>query len=380
MLASYWLAAGTTSVPISVPASAVPGLTTYARFRYSLGGGLAETGPAPDGEVEDYEITITEGEVWKWLQRPDLELTGIDVNATTPFILADDWECTAPGRVDEIHVWGSWLGDYLPFAEDPAGVRFTLSIHADIPADSLTGEYSRPGELLWMREFLPGDFTVELWQEQIEEGWLDPPDGYLFPADWTCWHYVFRIPPGEAFHQSGMPDSPIVYWLDLQAEPMDVDARFGWKTSYEHWNDDAVWGMGQEPFPGPWSELIYPDGHQWYPQSIDLAFALRSNYGTGVGETVPERSGLLQNAPNPFNPKTTIRYEVPAGGCDVTVEVYDVSGRLVRTLVDGFEPEGRREVVWDGTDDSGRELGSGVYFYRLVTPETDVTRKMLLVK
>ncbi|MFH1689371.1 MAG: GEVED domain-containing protein [Candidatus Eisenbacteria bacterium] len=379
VLTSFPHSGGTVTVPIAVPASAVPGLTTYARFRYSTVGGLSETGWAPDGEVEDYEVLIVEEEVWKWIQRPDLDITGIDVNATLPFILADDWECTEPGRVDEIHIWGSWLGDYLPFGGDPVAVKFTLSIHRDIPADP-PEFYSRPGELLWARDFAPGEFLVGIWAENIAEGWLNPPDVYTFPADWTCWHYIFNMPPEEAFHQIGMPDQPVVYWLDLQAEPLDIDASFGWKTSTDHWNDDAVWGTGQEPYVGPWYELIYPDGHAWEFESIDLAFALRSNYGTGVDQTIPERSGLHQNVPNPFNPNTTIQYEVPAGGCDVSIEVYDVGGRLVRSLIDGFEPEGRREVVWDGRDDSGHELSSGVYFYKLVTPETEMTRKMLLVK
>ena len=378
VLTSFPHPGGTVTVPIPVPASGAAGLTTYARFRYSTVGGLSEFGGAPDGEVEDYEITITEDEVWKWMQHPDLDITGIDVNATLPFILADDWECTEPGRVDEIHIWGSWLGDYLPFG-DATRVKFTLSIHSDIPADP-PDFYSRPGELLWMREFAPGEALVDIEMDQIEEGWLNPPDVYTFPADWTCWHYIFHMPPEEAFHQVGMPDEPVVYWLDLQAEPLDVDAFFGWKTTIDHWNDDAVWGTGSEPYMGPWYELVYPNGHQWETQSIDLAFALRSNYGTGVDQTIPERSGLHQNVPNPFNPNTTIQYEVPAGGCDVRIEIYDVSGRVVRSLVDGFESEGRREVVWDGRDDSGHEMSSGVYFYKLVTPETEMTRKMLLVK
>ncbi len=379
VLANYPHPGGTVTIPIGVPASAVPGLTTFARFRFSSIGGLSEFGAAPDGEVEDYEVYITEAEVWKWIQRPDLDVTGIDVNATLPSILADDWQCTEPGRVDEIHVWGSWLGDYLPDGGNPLGVKFTLSIHADIPADP-PDFYSRPGDVLWVREFNPGQFVAVPWAEQIEEGWLNPPDVYTFPADWTCWHYIFNMPPGEAFHQVGTPDEPVVYWLDLQAEPFDVDAFFGWKTTTDHWNDDAVWGTGSEPYMGPWYELVYPYGHQWELASIDLAFALRSNYGTGVDQTIPERSGLHQNIPNPFNPNTTIQYEVPAGGCDVSIEVYDVRGRMVRNLVNGFEPEGRREVVWDGRDDGGHELSSGVYFYKLVTPETEMTKKMLLVK
>jgi len=84
--------------------------------------------------------------------------------------------------------------------------------------------------------------------------------------------------------------------------------------------------------------------------------------------------------PNPFNPKTRIAYEVPAGGCHVTIDIIDVSGRVVRHLVDGFEDEGMHEIVWDGRDNDAYELSSGVYFYKLVTPESESTRKMMLLK
>jgi hypothetical protein len=378
VLASYAVPGGTVSVPINVPAGAAPGSTVFARFRFSTVGGLSEYGLAPDGEVEDYNVQVTEEQTWKWRQLPDLTETGIDVNSTLPYICADDWLCDEPGRVDEIRVWGSWLNDYWPFL-DPSRVRFTLSIHADIPAEP-PDIYSTPGDVLWIRDFQPGEFSVAVYADQIVEGWLDPPDGYLFPADYTCWEYVFYIPDDEAFHQVGMPDDPVVYWLDVQAEPQDADAFFGWKTSLQHWNDDAVWGSGTEPYFGPWFELRYPAGHQLEGQSIDLAFQIICNYGTGADQTVPKSVGLEQNTPNPFNPKTTIAFDVPAGGCRVAVDIVDVSGRVVRHLLDDFENEGRREVTWDGRDDDGRALPSGVYFYRMVTPQQELTRKMLLLK
>ena len=80
------------------------------------------------------------------------------------------------------------------------------------------------------------------------------------------------------------------------------------------------------------------------------------------------------------DPVTTIAYEVPAGGAHVTLQVFDVGGRLVTTLVDGAEPEGERSVTWRGVDDRGRELPSGVYFYRMTAGEYAETRKMLLLK
>ena len=369
-----------TTFGFAVPASATPGVT-LARFRLSSAGWLPPTGQASDGEVEDYSVVIEE-QLWKWYQPPDLDDTGMDINGTAPFILADDYLCTEPGRVTEIYVFASWLGDWLPFGEDPEAVDFTLSIHADIPADTTSGvPYSMPGEVLWFRDFVPGEFSAQIWQENISEGWMTPPDDYVWPGDSVCWLYMFSVPYDEAFHQVGMPDSAIVYWLDVQARPHDPDAIWGWKTSSMHWNDDAVWGVGAEPYPGPWEELRYPPPHPWAGQSIDLAFGLESRYGTGVpDEGTPEKFNLGQNVPNPFNPKTTIRYEVPAGGGHVAIEIYDVSGRLVRTLVDREETEGAHEVAWDGRDAQGRELPSGVYFYRMRAPGVETTKKALLLK
>ena len=223
-----------------------------------------------------FVITTEEPNEPKWLQRPDLSETGIDVNATAPYILADDFECSVTGPITEIAIWGSWLNDYIPWGEWPEGVTFTLSIHEDIPAGGVE-PYSMPGELLWMETFQPGEFTAEIYAGNIEEGWLNPPDGYIFPADWTCWQYTFQLDWSNTFIQQGDPCDPIIYWLDVQAIPDDPDAHFGWKTSLDHWNDDAVWGMGSEPYSGPWNELRYPPTHSMESNSIDLAFMITTS-------------------------------------------------------------------------------------------------------
>ncbi len=102
---------------------------------------------------------------------------------------------------------------------------------------------------------------------------------------------------------------------------------------------------------------------------------------TGVEEPpVPARLALYQNMPNPVGPATSIRYDVPAGGGRVRLEVFDVAGRMIRSLVDGAETPGRREVTWDGTDESGRRVASGTYFYRLELGGESVTKKLLLVR
>jgi len=89
---------------------------------------------------------------------------------------------------------------------------------------------------------------------------------------------------------------------------------------------------------------------------------------------------LRQNVPNPFNPATTIAFEVPDGGAHVSLEIYDVAGRVVRTLVDGYEPAGTKTALWDGRDDAGQPVASGIYFSRMTAPEFSETAKMILMK
>jgi hypothetical protein len=377
---SGWLAAGNHSITITTPTTAVLG-QTFARFRISTVAGLPPDGPAQDGEVEDYEVYIVE-QVLKWIQRPDLSEMGIDINVTEPFILADDFQCTGPGRITEIGIWASWLNDYLPFGFDPRAVTFTLSFHSDIP-DSLNPDgYSIPGNPLWVQTFPPGTFSAVVFRDSIIEGWMNPPDDYWPAADFTCWFYKFPVDPYEAFFQRGTPWNPRVYWLDIQAEPDDPDATIGWKTSYQHWNDDGVWGMGSEPYLGPWYELRYPPDHEYYPNTIDLAFRLITDPESGVPsrDTDTEGFGLYQNVPNPFTSTTVMRYGLPAGGGHVKLEVFNVTGRLVRTLVDEVMPSGMHTITWSGCNDAGRELPAGIYFQRLTLGDRVSARKMLLLK
>ncbi|OQB43031.1 MAG: flagellar basal body rod modification protein [Candidatus Latescibacteria bacterium ADurb.Bin168] len=94
---------------------------------------------------------------------------------------------------------------------------------------------------------------------------------------------------------------------------------------------------------------------------------------------VPVQFSLAQNAPNPFNPSTTIMFGLP-GAEHVRLAVYDVNGRLVRTLIDGQVAAGSHEVLWDGSDGNGRAVASGVYVYRLTAKQDVVTRRMTLVR
>ncbi|MDH3197519.1 MAG: T9SS type A sorting domain-containing protein [Candidatus Krumholzibacteria bacterium] len=140
------------------------------------------------------------------------------------------------------------------------------------------------------------------------------------------------------------------------------------QTSVHAWTDPS----------GDWS-------HHYKVSAVDFSGnegeASGMETATGVREEpLPARFALHQNVPNPFNPATTIRYDL-AGDARVTLRVYDVSGRVVRVLRSGAaEPAGRREATWDGRSDAGRAAASGVYFYRLEAGDYTETERMVLLR
>jgi hypothetical protein len=94
---------------------------------------------------------------------------------------------------------------------------------------------------------------------------------------------------------------------------------------------------------------------------------------------VPPTYSLSSNYPNPFNPSTQIRYGLPKAG-NVTLTIHNVLGQEVARIVDEAQPEGYHEVRWDGTNQTGTGVGTGIYFYRLRAGDFSETRRMLLVK
>ena len=110
---------------------------------------------------------------------------------------------------------------------------------------------------------------------------------------------------------------------------------------------------------------------------LTQAFTLTGGV-TAAGGT-PYKNELMAAYPNPFNPQTTIRYNL-ASRQHVMLRVYDVSGAVVRTLVDESKPAGSYSLTWNGRDDHGSSVSSGVYFYRITAGSFSDVRKMTLIK
>lgn len=117
-------------------------------------------------------------------------------------------------------------------------------------------------------------------------------------------------------------------------------------------------------------------GWGWAIDNLEIQARLT---GIAGASALPESFALSQNYPNPFNPSTTIAYQLPAAE-RVTIEIYNVLGQRVRQLVNGYQPAGRYTLVWDGRNEAGEQVASGVYLYRMHSGSYLEQRKMTLLK
>ncbi len=113
--------------------------------------------------------------------------------------------------------------------------------------------------------------------------------------------------------------------------------------------------------------------------TVRVVFDAPTNVAEQPGVQAPRAFMLSQNYPNPFNPSTVIRFELPQAG-RAQLAVYNILGHRVRTLVDGVQAAGEQRVTWDGRDDDGAAVTSGIYFYRLEANGLTQTRKLTLMR
>ncbi len=149
---------------------------------------------------------------------------------------------------------------------------------------------------------------------------------------------------------------------------MDMEDHFA-RLNLFFLNDDSygssIIGNGATP---------NPDNCRLEYAAIDF-----SKLSTKENRIVPMNDISAMNYPNPFNPETTINYQLKENG-SVELNVYNIKGQLVKTLVKKYQKTGEHNVVWNGTDNSGNRLASGIYFYKIKQGKFTSTRKMILMK
>ncbi len=202
---------------------------------------------------------------------------------------------------------------------------------------------------------------------------LDNPS-YSIGFTWT-WH-TRLVGPNTGWNEKRAED----YKFDLKFMKDQGLTRLGWTqfaTVITVPDDDVVGVSVRARF---WP-LFY--GKVFFD---DFALAPISDIVVGVDDKpiadknlIPSKYELHQNYPNPFNPSTVIEYALPEPSY-VKIEIFNLVGQKIRTLVDAYLDAGRHRIQWDGKDDNGVKVSSGVYIYRLVAGKTMIARKMILMK
>jgi hypothetical protein len=285
-----------------------------------------------DGVGDDCEPNWMPGDDHKmhFPQLPDV--MGWDVNATIPVELADDWRCSETGWVKDIHFWGSWRDDY-----ESEITTFILNIYSDIPANPPDIPFSHPGVLLWSDTNTTFIVTPPFETPDVE-GWYDKMAGYFLPDNhFHYYQYNIYLDTADWF----MQDSGTIYWLSVTAIVSNPETQWGWKSSVEHWNDDAVARLMGDP---EWLDMYEPPD---YIISMDLSFVI-----TGGEDCDCEPGNVNADSTiNIFDITYIIRYLYQSGpaptpyplcncdmNCDCLCNIFDITGLISFLYMSGTPP------------------------------------------
>jgi len=206
--------------------------------------------------------------------------------------------------------------------------------------------------------------------EGVMEGLLlSPPKGAIitsFPIhfDWNDVNganpYNIQVDNNSSFASPEADYQTSTSFILIYDNVLPQLGTYYWRIRSRFYNaGDYYWG--------DWS-------HPWYFTIMEA-----TDVGDNDSPGLPGDFKLEQNFPNPFNLSTTIEYYLPRASM-VTLDIYDILGRNLKTIDDGAKKSGPQKTIWDGTDSEGKPVASGVYFYRLKAGEFISTKKMQLLK
>ena len=218
------------------------------------------------------------------------------------------------------------------------------------------------------------NFTGSAWQNTIEEAAAAPVAASL-TANPKAWAFVLRA------QLEGISGITLTVY-NGHTRVADADNTNGFHAAWADMNRQAVVSVGDTltiEVRDTTGSLICTLQHEIRATDIHRAF---TEIRLTPADLIPQRTVLLANYPNPFNPETWLPYQL-ANDAEVVIRIYSATGQLVRNMDLGFQQAGyyigrSRAAYWDGRNDLGERLASGVYFYELRTPESSTTRKMVI--
>ena len=216
------------------------------------------------------------------------------------------------------------------------------------------------------------------------EGWAIAEEASIFLLDFRYYTGVFEFDSVE-FGQSESHTFQIynLGYTTLEIDEISVTAPFSIDTEDGSIIPvdvmDVVLTFSPDSVGEVQGELIIESNDDGYSTVNIPLYGYTYVLNTGEDKPFPTSYALHQNYPNPFNPVTTLRYDLPEQGF-VTITIYDIMGREVKTLINHTQDAGYRSVIWDATNDYGKTVSAGIYLYQIQAGENISTKKMVLLK
>ncbi|MFC1800342.1 T9SS type A sorting domain-containing protein [Candidatus Eisenbacteria bacterium] len=233
-------------------------------------------------------------------------------------------------------------------------------------------------QYLWWNPYNEIDVEFSRWGDPGN----DPAQFMVQPWDWPGSGSRFELTPGP-----GELSSHAFNWLH---DRLEFRSWYGGPDDEAPENMIHSWTYTGPHIPRPEQPRVHINlwqlngGPGIYQEAVLDEFTFVPEGTAGIDEDTEEvpiagGSRISLARPNPFGPQTTITYSLKRGGM-VDISVFDVRGRRLRTLVEGYAHAGDHDIVWDGTDDSGAWAAPGVYLYRLRTGDIVETRRIVKLK
>jgi len=237
-----------------------------------------------------------------------------------------------------------------------------------------------------------GDFGLGCYSPCIDGGAIDPlcldPDGSRADIGLLGGPSAVFVAPGavDGLVLTHLGDGEIRLNWNPGSES-DLDRYVIYRDTSEVFIPSPVKAIASVPHPTDFLDDTPPAGDWYYLVAVvnedgycgGYSVKVHTSGVSAVSDPLPKIMAIASIAPNPFNPRTTIRFDVGRSG-PVRLGIFDVRGRLVQDLVTGTLASGRHQAVWDGRDRSGRAAAAGVYFVRLTGEGKSLTAKMVLAK
>ncbi len=292
----------------------------------------------------------------------DLQFTGLDAYDDQPMISYDQNE------------------DGIPDSWDPDG----------------NVEFANIWPSFWVSDFQSGAFHYSNFKlaKNEEKGWVIA----VFQDGRYAWEAYWETPGYEDWAET----SQIAISVSIDnGETWSEPAYMNAKADDDNYFEELDGMLPAYVYPCDYIEIIdethgrvpviffddysygsfYPNNHGQPTGGAQMFTVLNIEFlaDSAEGSDLPPVVKLSQNYPNPFNPETTIDYSVLEAG-NVSIDIYNIKGQLVKTLINDYRNNGEYSVIWDGTDDNDRSVSSGVYYYRMRTKNDSDTKKMVLMK